>query len=129
MKKSTSFFSCYIISETSLGLQCAQVLTNEGNQLLGIISNHYDTCKWAKQNNIPVIPTIAEFQVLNPNQTFDYLFSIVNSHILSNSVLQFPRFCAINYHDSPLPKYAGTNTTSWALLNNEKTYGVSWHRM
>ncbi|MCF8494378.1 MAG: amino acid adenylation domain-containing protein, partial [Rickettsiaceae bacterium] len=123
------FFSCYLISQTSLGLQCAQILMSEGHKLLGIISNHHETGTWAQQNSIPIIPTIAEFQELNPNKKFDYLFSIVNTKILSNSILQLPRFCAINYHDSLLPKYAGVNATSWAILNNEKVHGISWHKM
>jgi amino acid adenylation domain-containing protein len=121
--------SCYLISETSLGLQCATELIKEGHKLLGIISTHHETCRWAHQNNIPIIPSLLDFQKLNPYKKFDYLFSIVNSQILTASVLQLPRFCAINYHDSPLPKYAGVHATSWALLNNEKTHGISWHKM
>jgi len=126
MKKS---FSCYIISETSLGLQCAIELVKEGNQLLGIISTHHETCRWAKQNNVTVFASLLEFQELNPYKQFDYLFSIVNSQILPNSILHLPRFCAINYHNGPLPRYAGVNATSWAILNQEKTHGITWHEM
>src|SRR6185369_709630 len=36
---------------------------------------------------------------------------------------------AINFHDGPLPRYAGLNATSWALLAGEKTHGVTWHEM
>lgn len=126
MKK---MFSCYIISETSLGLQCAIEIVKEGHKLLGIISTHDETCSWAKKNNIPSIASIIEFEKLNPYKEFDYLFSIVNSQILPVSVLQFPRVCAINYHDSPLPKYAGVNAISWAILNQEKTHGITWHKM
>ena len=31
-------------------------------------------------------------------------------------------FRAINYHDSPLLKYAGANATSGAILNKKKTH-------
>ncbi|MBY0463081.1 MAG: amino acid adenylation domain-containing protein, partial [Alphaproteobacteria bacterium] len=35
----------------------------------------------------------------------------------------------INYHDAPLPRYAGVHATSWAILNNESTHAISWHIM
>ena len=120
---------CYMISETSLGLQCAIEFVKEDNKLLGIISSHNETVRWANQNNIPVIPSLVEFKKLNPYKKFDYLFSIVNTQILPNFILQFPKYCSINYHDSLLPKYAGVHATSWALLKNEQTHGISWHKM
>lgn len=35
----------------------------------------------------------------------------------------------INFHNAPLPKYAGIHAVSWAILNEEKQYGVTWHEM
>src|SRR5262249_50904389 len=34
---------------------------------------------------------------------------------------------AINYHPAPLPRFAGLNPFSWALLHGETRYGVTWH--
>jgi amino acid adenylation domain-containing protein len=59
----------------------------------------------------------------------DYLFSIANGEILPDSLLKQPRRFAINYHNGPLPKYAGVHATSWAILNGERSHGVTWHRM
>ena len=36
---------------------------------------------------------------------------------------------AINFHDAPLPAYAGLYATSWALLGAEPQHGVTWHTM
>jgi methionyl-tRNA formyltransferase len=36
---------------------------------------------------------------------------------------------AVNFHDGPLPRYAGLNAPVWALLNREPQYGVTWHEM
>ncbi len=36
---------------------------------------------------------------------------------------------AINFHDGPLPRYAGLNAPVWALINGEQTYGVTWHEI
>ncbi|MBW8308845.1 MAG: AMP-binding protein, partial [Candidatus Paracaedibacteraceae bacterium] len=126
MKKN---ISCYIISETSLGIQCAELLLEEKCQLLGIISAHNETQQWAKSHSIPFFPSLEDFENINPYKSFDYFFSIINSKIIRNKILEYPRYCAINYHDAPLPKYAGVHATSWAILNNELTHGVSWHIM
>jgi methionyl-tRNA formyltransferase len=104
-------------------------IIKEGHQLLGIISTHHETFRWAKQNNISILASLLEFQELNPYKEFDYLFSIVNSQILPSAALQLPIFSAINYHNAPLPRYAGVNATSWAILNQEKIHGVTWHEM
>ncbi|MBC7922288.1 MAG: AMP-binding protein, partial [Ferruginibacter sp.] len=60
---------------------------------------------------------------------FDYLFSIVNRFILPEAILGLPRKMAINYHDGPLPAYAGVNATFWAIVNREKRHGITWHAM
>lgn len=63
------------------------------------------------------------------NRKFDFLFSIVNSQILSPKVMNLPRYYAINYHNSPLPKYAGLYATTWAILNGESHHAITWHVM
>ena len=122
-------FSSYIIAETNLGTQCAEILLTEGHQVLGVVSNNQDVIKWAIEHNVPYFLTLKMFEEEKQNKTFDYLFSIVNGEILTPQILEYPRYFAINYHDSPLPKYAGVHATSWAILNNEKSHGISWHVM
>ncbi len=34
---------------------------------------------------------------------------------------------AVNFHDGPLPRYAGLNAPVWAILNGETTHGITWH--
>lgn len=58
----------------------------------------------------------------------DFLFSICNSQILSNRILLSTKQ-AINFHNSPLPKYAGSNACTWALLNGEIEFGVTFHKI
>src|SRR6185295_1732898 len=62
-------------------------------------------------------------------EPFDYLFSIVNNRVLPREALETPRKWAINYHDAPLPAYAGVHATSWALMQGEAVHGVTWHIM
>jgi len=38
-----------------------------------------------------------------------------------------PTCGVINFHDGPLPEYAGLNAPVWALLQGESEFGISWH--
>ena len=58
---------------------------------------------------------------------FDWLFSIANLAIVPDAVLAKATSGAINFHDGPLPRYAGLNAPVWALLNRETRHGVTWH--
>jgi amino acid adenylation domain-containing protein len=91
-----------------------------------LVSTEVKVNKWARSHAIPVYQSGNE--LLDKLQTpIDYLFSIVNDHILRDDILTKPQRAAINYHDGPLPRYAGTHATSWALMNHERVHGITWH--
>jgi len=127
--KIAKIFDCYIISESSLGIECAELILKKKHQIKAIVSNEEAVVLWAYKNNILCIPSIKKFVEYAKEHSVDYLFSIVNNRILPTHILQIPRFLAINYHDSALPKYAGIHATSWAISNNEIMHGISWHVM
>ncbi len=120
-------FTCVLIGEGTLPLQCAQSLLLEGHRVHGIVSSDASFLRWAQGKGIPHAEPTQDLAGFLSRQPFDYLFSIVNEHILSHDVLRIPGTCSIYYHDSPLPRYAGTHATSWALMNREKCHGVTWH--
>lgn len=124
MKKRNNF-NCFIIGESSLTIQCAQALIKEKQELLGIVSSASQVKKWCLENNILCLYDVAKLK----EYEFDYLFCVVYYRILSNEFLKLPRYFCINYHDALLPKYAGMHATSWAILNDKKTHGVTWHVM
>jgi len=121
-------FSCYFIGDDNLTLQCAEIVLKNEHKILGIISKSSKIASWCASNSVPYINGIKEFENKH-QQPFDYLFSIVNSEILSSELLKRPSKYAINYHNSPLPKYAGLYATTWAILNNETRHAISWHIM
>lgn len=49
--------------------------------------------------------------------------------ILPKEILDMPRYCCINVHASLLPKYRGAAPIQWAVLNGDKTAGVTIMRM
>ncbi|MFN7699191.1 MAG: formyltransferase family protein, partial [Deltaproteobacteria bacterium] len=66
-------------------------------------------------------------RILEDPEPFEWLFSIANLSILPADVLALPTRGSINFHDGPLPRYAGLNAPSWAILHGETEHGISWH--
>lgn len=118
MHKPKSFF---ILGETSLAAQCMEYLLDRKHCIPGLISDDPWLQEWAKQRKIPL------FDSFNALPEFDYLLSIVNPKLIPERIIHSAKKLAINYHDSPLPAYAGVHATSWAILNNEKFHGITWH--
>src|SRR3989338_7498610 len=55
----------------------------------------------------------------------DMFIVIAYGRILPSEVLSLPKVFCINVHASLLPKYRGAAPINWAIINNEKTTGVS----
>jgi amino acid adenylation domain-containing protein/non-ribosomal peptide synthase protein (TIGR01720 family) len=118
-----------MIGEGALLMECAEILLDRGHGIVAIVSSESKVADWARKRNIEcVLPTGDIFAVAKA-QPFDYLFSIVNYSVLPDELLAMAREGAINYHDAPLPRYAGLHATSWALLAREPSHAVTWHRM
>jgi methionyl-tRNA formyltransferase len=121
-------FSSFIIGAGTLPIRCAELLLDSGHEVCGIATTDLQLRRWADDRKVPAFAPGKDLatQIRKP---FDYLFSIVNEHILQAEILRLPRKLAINYHDAPLPRYAGTHATSWALINREAAHGISWHEI
>ncbi len=126
---SGKFFSCCIIGQGKLTLDCAQQLLDIGHKIFGIVSDNMDVREWAVKHDIPNINTAEDQQAFLEQWEFDFLFSIINPNKVPDAVLKLPKKMAINFHDAPLPRYAGLHVTSWAIANREQSFGVTWHEM
>ena len=127
--KENSAFSCFLVGEDSLVIKCGELLRRLGVNILGVISPLPLVEDWAAENNLSYFANLSIAEKHLKNDEFDYLFSIVNRQILPDYLLQRANKFSINYHDSPLPRYAGVSATCWAILNDEKTHAVTWHIM
>jgi amino acid adenylation domain-containing protein len=123
----TSLFSSVLIGEGTLLIRCAEILLEQGHPIVAIASPDPEVRRWANGRAIDAVQPREDLFALLASQPFDYLLSIVNFTVLPREVLALPRHAAINYHDAPLPRYAGMHATSWALINQEPRHGVSWH--
>ncbi|GAK55072.1 peptide synthetase [Candidatus Vecturithrix granuli] len=122
-------FCCFLIGEGSLPVQCGNLLLECKHGICGMISPDATVRQWAEQRKIPCYAPTDDLVHILGKQPFDYLFSIVNSTVIPANALKLPRRYAINYHNAPLPKYAGTNVASHAIMHQEKFHGVTWHVM
>ena len=121
---------CYILGETSLTKAAGEILLDNEFYINGIFTDDSQTRKWADENDIPCHhPQKKLISDIVSSVRPDYLFSIINSCILDQHILDQPLKYAINYHDAPLPRYAGLYATAWAIINHEHEHGVTWHQM
>ncbi len=64
---------------------------------------------------------IEEIKNLNP----DVICVVAYGKILPKEILEIPKLGCINVHGSLLPKYRGAAPIQWAVLNGDKTTGIT----
>ncbi len=117
-----SHFSCVVIGNESLLIGCADTLLQRGHDIQAIVSTDPAIRDWAAGKGLTTHGKAAEL-----SGGFDWLFSIANLTLITDATLSMASRGAINFHDGPLPHYAGLNTPNWALINGEPTHGITWH--
>ena len=50
-----------------------------------------------------------------------------NNYLFPSSITTIDSFTIINYHNAYLPRYQGGNAITWAIFNEEKYTGSTWH--
>ena len=88
-----------------------------------------DVQQWAEVNNIPftAIEDINTAEGIELLKKFipDLLVVIAFGQKISDELIAIPAKGAINVHGSLLPKYRGAAPINWAIINGEKTTGIS----
>ncbi|MDY7000571.1 MAG: formyltransferase family protein [Thermodesulfobacteriota bacterium] len=116
----------YNSNEHDIFCNLAMVITDATNMSFGARSDIY-----YEKSNIPhilsndinsdeIIIKLSEIRI-------DYIFSVNNNQIIKKRLLEVPGYGIINFHNAPLPKYAGLNACTWAIVNGEKEHGITWH--
>lgn len=121
-------FDCALVGHGTLPLACAEVLLARGHRIRAVISLDAALLRWAAAREIPHSAALDELAELLAGRSPDFLFSIGNERLIPDEALALCK-SAINYHDGPLPLYAGSHVTSWALMEREQSYAVTWHLM
>ena len=123
-------WSACVIGSTQLAVDCCQVALESGISVTHVFTDDFLLKAWA--NRFCIVTEGTEQFCQHPTKffsCFDLLLSIVNDVIVPTQILKAVNLAPINYHNGPLPKYAGANATHWALINGESKHGVTWHIM
>ncbi len=123
--------TCWLVGERNLLVSCGDVLLERGYRIAGVSTPNPQIRRWAEERGVPVRGTARaeELRQVLGSTRLDFLFSISNEELLSAEALALAERGTVNFHDGPLPRYAGVHSTTWAVLNREPAHGISWHRM
>ncbi|MAJ61640.1 MAG: hypothetical protein CBC48_17860, partial [bacterium TMED88] len=122
-------FSCFLIGSDTLLMECGKLLIDRGHSIRGVLTDNPRVEAWALSHGLNVESSLKDPQGILSHEAYDYLFSITHLRMISAEALRTPQRLAINFHDGPLPRYAGLNAPAWALMNRETQYGITWHKM
>ncbi|KIN61601.1 Non-ribosomal peptide synthetase [Sulfitobacter noctilucae] len=114
-----------LIGDESLTIACGDMVLAGGHSISVVVTRDTAVRDWAEGKGLPVLS--APRDLLAADVAADWLLSIANLRMIPADVLALPAKGAINFHDGPLPRYAGLNTPAWAIINGETVHGVSWH--
>ncbi|MGW7514342.1 amino acid adenylation domain-containing protein [Streptomyces sp. NPDC054796] len=118
-----------LVGTAVLTMRCAEAVLERGDGVACVVSSSPEVRAWAQEHGIAALPDFAALDRDSEEARFDHLVSVVNGTVLPPEVLALPRKLAVNFHDAPLPRYAGVHATSWALLDGATSHGVTWHLM
>ncbi|MEM6305525.1 MAG: MupA/Atu3671 family FMN-dependent luciferase-like monooxygenase [Pseudomonadota bacterium] len=120
-------FSAVLIGDESLTIACGDMLIAGGHRIAGVVTRDEAVADWAAGQGARVLDAPAD--LLAADLQHDWLLSIANLRMIPDAVLALAAKGAVNFHDGPLPRYAGLNTPAWAIINGETSHGVSWHQI
>jgi natural product biosynthesis luciferase-like monooxygenase protein len=111
-----------LIGNESLTAECGNRWLERGHVLAGVVTREPRVADWAAGKGLRVVPSGEPVAV-------DWVLSVANLSLVPDAVLAAARQGGVNFHDGPLPGYAGLNAPVWALLQGERSLGVTWHLM
>ncbi|WP_182085890.1 MupA/Atu3671 family FMN-dependent luciferase-like monooxygenase [Aureimonas sp. ME7] len=122
-------FSTLLVGDETLLVQCAEILKACGHTVSAIVTDSGPIRDYALAQGIPSLPRGADLAERLAAFRFDWLFSAANLFVLCPEILAQARQGSANFHDGPLPRYAGLNAPAWAIMTGEREHGVTWHEI
>lgn len=118
-------FDClsYLIDQQkSLNCDLIQVFTNEPKKQ----REDANIIQLCEKNNIPVSWVLEDFLQL---ESTDISISVQYHKILKKAHISKAQQISVNLHMAPLPEYRGCNQFSYAIINGDKEFGTTLHRL
>jgi hypothetical protein len=101
-----------LLGEEPLAARCGDHLLGRGHVILGVVAASPAIAQWAKARGVRLIERGAYPSWL-AEQSFDLLLSVTHPNLIDPCQIARARVAAVNYHDGPLPRYAGMNGSAW----------------
>jgi natural product biosynthesis luciferase-like monooxygenase protein len=120
--------SAVFVGDSSFLLRCVEIALQAEWLIEAVVTDDPDAARWSTERGLRVVEKASALRWWG-DLSADYLFSAGNLSMLPAEALASARRFAFNFHDGPLPRYAGLNATCWALLAGETAHGVCWHEM
>ncbi|MBL8750202.1 MAG: LLM class flavin-dependent oxidoreductase [Planctomycetes bacterium] len=121
--------SAVFIGSDTLLLQCIEVFRARGHQVVAVATDAEKVRRYCAEHELRCLDAMGDLVAGLAGAAFDHLFAITWLRMLPAAVLGLPRRSAVNFHDGPLPRYAGLNATCWAIANGENQHAVTWHEI
>lgn len=118
-----------LIGEGAFALRCLEAMLGRGLAPVRVCSFDDSLTEACKRHGLVHVDRRDALESWLLAHGCDDLLSARNPWIVPARVLARVRHCAINFHDAPLPRYAGVHATAWAILHGERTHGICWHEM
>lgn len=118
-----------LIGNESLTVECGKRWLERGHSLAAVVTREAKVAAWASGAGLRVIAPGAGLEGRTAGLAVDWVVSVANLSVVPAPVLALARQSGVNFHDGPLPGYAGLNAPVWALLNGEPTHAITWHLM
>lgn len=116
-----------------LGFYCLRSIEKEITpQFIFTNRDSVEIIDYAHKNDIPIFignPRKKDSADFIKKFDTDIIFSINYLFIVDQIILDHPKFYAINFHGSLLPKYRGRTPHVWAIINGEVKTGITAHVM
>jgi methionyl-tRNA formyltransferase len=137
--KKESEMRVLLIGRDSFGKDCLKALLEQGEDIVGVITVP-DRAGQAKPNPTKEFATEAAIPLLLPSNLKDpkvtdwvksrlpeLIVLAFVTDIIPKGIIDIPKYKAINYHPSLLPRYRGGSAINWAIINGETETGVTIH--
>lgn len=121
--------SALFLGNETLLVQCASLWIERGHTITAVVTRNPEVRAWAEGEGLRIETPGKDLAARLRGMSCDWLLSVAYLSLVPDEVLALARQGAVNFHDGPLPEYAGLNTPVWALLNGAPSHGITWHRI
>jgi natural product biosynthesis luciferase-like monooxygenase protein len=118
--------STLLFGNETLTQQCGDMVLARGHSIAAVVTRAPAVRLWAEGKGLRLEAPSADLARRLAGLSVDWLLSVANLSVIPDDVLSLAKG-AVNFHDGPLPRYAGLNAPVWAIWNGETQHGISWH--